>query len=46
MGLAPEGGTVKHRATRSDHKMDVITFIALATTLIVLIGHLMNVGLW
>ena len=46
MGRPPEGGTMKYRETHSDHKMDVITFIALATTLIALIGHLMNVGLW
>lgn len=44
--MAPKGGTVKRSETHSDHKMDVITFIALATTLIVLIGHLMNIGLW
>lgn len=36
----------KAEATNSDRKLDALKFIALATTLIVLIGHLMKVGLW
>jgi hypothetical protein len=37
---------MRNQETHSDHKMDVITFITLATTLIALIGHLLRVGLW
>jgi hypothetical protein len=33
-------------ATASDRRMDVITFIALSTTLIVAIGQLLRFGLW
>jgi hypothetical protein len=36
----------KAEAANSDRKLEVIKFIAFATTLIVLIGHLMKVGLW
>jgi|GraSoiStandDraft_30_1057271.scaffolds.fasta_scaffold502261_2 hypothetical protein len=42
-----EGRTQAHaEVANSDRNLDAITFIALATTLIVLIGHLMKVGLW
>jgi hypothetical protein len=37
---------VLHDNSNAGHKMEVITFITIATSLIVLIGHLMNVGLW
>jgi hypothetical protein len=37
---------VQSRALASHQMLDAITFIALATTLIVVIGHLMKVGLW
>ena len=34
------------QVARSHGALDAITFITLATTLIVLIGHLMKIGLW
>lgn len=37
---------MRRNINQTDYKLDVIAFIALATTLIVIIGHLMRVGLW
>jgi hypothetical protein len=37
---------MRQEQSRTDRRIDVVTFITLATTLIVLIGHLMRVGLW
>jgi hypothetical protein len=33
-------------ATASDRRLDAITFIALSTTLIVIIGQLLHLGIW